>query len=283
MQKNWLGRSTGAKMRFDVVDSSRLDTRFAPIEVFTTRPDTLFGVQYLALSTKHSLVKELASKSSGLQDFLRLVPSLPPESKAGYLLANVQAQNPLGKLGDPSTSKPLPIYVAPYVLADYGEGAVMGVPGHDTRDHAFWRKHRGEKPIPVVVTESTSQSPNGSFLLPGEDDTPFTKEGVLTSHCGQFTGQPSNAAGLQIIKLLKASGKYAESTESWRIRDWLISRQRCWGTPIPIIHCQECGVVPVPEDQLPVTLPIMTSDSLKAKGGNPLDSAQDWVNTKCPR
>ncbi|KAI9788376.1 MAG: Leucyl-tRNA synthetase, mitochondrial [Candelina submexicana] len=282
MQKNWLGRSTGAKIRFDVHDSRFPSKNFLPLEVFTTRPDTLFGVQYLALSIEHPLVKEHAISSPGLQDFLKSAPSLPLESKAGYLLDHISATNPVASIEPGTISKTLPIYVAPYVLADYGEGAVMGVPGHDTRDHAFWREHRGQDSIPLVVSSSETGFPNRCFLIPGEDDVPFTKEGFLTSLCGQFKAQPSAAAGLQVVNLLKENGNYAEYSEFWRIRDWLVSRQRCWGAPIPIIHCQDCGVVPVPVDQLPVVLPPTDLGWLKGKGGNPLDDARDWVNTKCP-
>jgi leucyl-tRNA synthetase len=280
MQKNWLGRSKGARVRFRVsVANEDIAAESSEVMAFTTRPDTLFGVHYLALGIDHPLVVKLAKSSPELQSFLDAAPTLPPDSKAGYLLKEVQATNPLAFLGDmPSTVKePVPVYVAPYVLGDYGYGAVMGVPGHDNRDCAFWRENRGADPVRKVV------APTDSKELPSESE-PFNDRGVLTSSCGRFGGLSSSEASEKLIsELHNIEADLGESVESWKIRDWLISRQRYWGTPIPMIHCEGCGVVPVPEDQLPVELPKLEGGSLRGKGGNPLQDVPEWVNTKCPR
>jgi leucyl-tRNA synthetase len=276
MQRNWLGKSKGARFRFQVIAFNDLAPK--PIEAFTTRPDTLFGVQYVALAATHPLVVEIAERDTELQAFIDTMPGLPLDSKDGYLLKDVRAINPLAF--DPSTpdatKASLPIYVAPYVLADYGDGAVMGVPGHDTRDYAFWKQNRGEDPIRMVVKQSEGASNNDSV------QEAFVHKGVLTPQSGLFAGKNSVQAGEQIVELLETNN-LGEAAETWRLRDWLISRQRYWGAPIPIIHCESCGPVPVPVDQLPVELPSVRSHWLKGKAGNPLEEADEWVNTPCPK
>lgn len=274
MQKNWLGRSKGARIKFPV---KALDQQtYADIEVFTTRPDTLFGVQYIALSSTHPIVEGLAKSDPDLQTFLDSIPTLPQDSKAGYFLSHVQAVNPMSY--EESTmhanKDPLPVYVAPYVLGDYGDGAVMGVPGHDTRDHAFWKHNRPGDQIRMVVHPS-----NKSELV---EDQPFIYQGLLTTQSGPYVGQSSEEGSKNIIKFLQ-SKDLGTSSESWRLRDWLISRQRYWGTPIPIIHCDSCGAVPVPEHLLPVKLPSVDAHWAKGKAGNPLEDAHDWINTPCPK
>ncbi|KAI9827990.1 MAG: hypothetical protein M1819_006833 [Sarea resinae] len=287
MQRNWLGKSSGARVRFPVQVAGGQTGALTTIEAFTTRPDTLFGVRYLALSTTHPLVLSLAKRSSKLQAFLDATPALPPDTKAGFVLPGVQAINPLSTLDSVTldsvdeVSRPLPVYVAPYVLGDYGEGAVMGVPGHDARDHAFWRENRGQEPIPLVVAPSKTDS-KASHLVPGPSDEAFVHRGVLTSLCGKYAGLSSTKGGSQIVADLNAHDDSAELAESWRLRDWLISRQRYWGTPIPIVHCGNCGAVPVPVDELPVELPKLKGDFFRGKGGNPLEDAEDWMRTKCP-
>lgn len=276
MQRNWLGKTSGAKIRF--LMESRTLKESTPVEVFTTRPDTLFGVQYLALSSNHPIVLKLSENDSKLRDFLDTVTTLPPDSKDGYLLSGIHAVNPLANYPSTpeATKASLPVYVAPYVLSDYGEGAVMGVPGHDVRDFQFWKQNGGKVPPRMVVeSEIPEETPQAKQT--------FVGQGVLTSLCGPFAGQTSAQASQEIVKLLKADGNHAEATENWRLRDWLISRQRYWGTPIPIIHCKSCGPVPVPEDQLPVELPSVDGHWLKGKAGNPLEDAHDWINTTCPK
>jgi leucyl-tRNA synthetase len=276
MQKNWLGRSKGARLHFQVFAYDQ--KKYKSIEVFTTRPDTLFGVQYVALATDHPLVLELSKTDVQLQDFLKTAAVLPQDSKDGYLLGSIRAINPIAyESSTPDATKAsLPIYVAPYVLADYGDGAVMGVPGHDSRDFAFWKQNCGETPIRTVVKPATST------LEVTEPQEAFIRQGILTSHSGIFSGKTSAEAGNQIVELLKIGG-LGEPAETWRLRDWLISRQRYWGTPIPIIHCDSCGAVPVPDDQLPVELPVLEGHWLRGKAGNPLDEAHEWANTSCPK
>lgn len=276
MQKNWLGKSTGARIQFPVTAYDQ--QTHADIEVFTTRPDTLFGVQYVALSSTHPIVKELARTDMELQAFLDTIPALPSDSKVGYLLPHVRAVNPLSyeESTPDATKASLPIYVAPYVLGDYGNGAVMGVPGHDIRDHAFWKHNRYDDPIRMVI----SPSPDGSIIA--EKNEPFVHHGHLTSHSGPFAGESTAEAAQKIVDLLQ-SKKKGSFADTWRLRDWLISRQRYWGTPIPIIHCNSCGAVPVPEDQLPVVLPSVQDHWKQGNTGNPLVDAHDWVNTTCPK
>jgi leucyl-tRNA synthetase len=275
MQKNWIGKSTGARIKFPVVAYDQ--QTHSDIEVFTTRPDTLFGAQYIALASTHPIAQSLAKTDVELQAFLDTIPALPPDSKVGYLLPHVRALNPLAyEESTPDAAKAsLPIYIAPYVLGDYGDGAVMGVPGHDTRDHAFWKHNRYDDPVRTVISQSPDEA---TTALSNE---PFVHHGYLTKHCGPYAGQTTVEATEKIIALLESKG-LGSKAETWRLRDWLISRQRYWGTPIPIIHCHECGAVPVPEDQLPVELPPVKEHWNAGKVGNPLDHAHDWINTSCP-
>ncbi|KAF2840447.1 leucine--tRNA ligase precursor, mitochondrial [Patellaria atrata CBS 101060] len=284
MQKNWLGKCNGIKLQFNIENSIKGDES-GTVEVFTTRADTLFGVQYLALSLKHPIVEFIAKENPELQAFIDNGPTLPLDSKAGFLLPDVRAINPMSAFGGATTKvqTPIPVYAAPYVLDDYGSGAVMGVPGHDPRDHAFWRENKGSKPILTVIAPNSQASPVSSFLIPGEDDVPFMERGILTVASGPFSGLTSDEAIVKIVEKLQADGQYAEPSETWRLRDWLISRQRYWGAPIPIVHCGSCGTVPVPTYDLPVALPKLRKDQLKCKGGNPLEDIPEWVNTQCPK
>jgi leucyl-tRNA synthetase len=275
MQKNWIGKSSGARIKFPVIAYDQ--QAHADIEVFTTRPDTLFGVQYVALASTHPIVQSLAKTDVELQAFLDAIPALPPDSKIGYLLPHVRALNPLAyEDSTPDATKAsLPIYVAPYVLGDYGDGAVMGVPAHDIRDHSFWKHNRHHDPVRIVISQSPDEA---TTALSNE---PFLHHGHLTEHSGPYAGQTTAEATMKIVALLESKG-FGSKAETWRLRDWLISRQRYWGTPIPIIHCDECGPVPVPEDQLPVELPPVEGHWSKGKAGNPLDHADSWVITSCP-
>ncbi|KND93471.1 Leucine--tRNA ligase, mitochondrial [Tolypocladium ophioglossoides CBS 100239] len=275
-QKNWLGQSTGALVKFPVM-SFGADVG-AAIEVFTTRPDTLFGVHYLALSASHPVVEKLAGQDPELQAFLDTLPGLPPDSKVGYLLPRLRAINPLAYHEDTpdATKASLPIYVAPYVLGDYGEGAVMGVPGHDLRDHSFWRTHQQDQPIRIVLAASEDETTTAVAT------EPFVEHGYMTEHSGLFKGKHSAEAGGMIVRILEAT-ELAKPVERWRLRDWLISRQRYWGAPIPIVHCDSCGTVPVPDEQLPVELPEVDEHWTEGKTGNALESAPDFVNTTCPK
>ncbi|KAH0522234.1 hypothetical protein TsFJ059_006117 [Trichoderma semiorbis] len=276
-QRNWLGKSTGAVVKFPLMALGRVKIDTA-LEVFTTRPDTLFGVQYLALASNHPVVAQLAKHDPELQAFLDTLPGLPPDSKVGYLLPHIRGINPLAfheKTPD-ATKESLPIYVASYVLGDYGEGAVMGVPGHDTRDHAFWREHNIDQPIRMVLTASEDES---TTVLENE---PYVEHGYMTEHSGIYHGKHSKEAGDMMIRMLEGA-ELAKPGTKWRLRDWLISRQRYWGAPIPIIHCDSCGPVPVPDEQLPVLLPKVDNHWAQGKAGNALESAPDFVKTECPK
>ncbi|KAK2628749.1 hypothetical protein QTJ16_001852 [Diplocarpon rosae] len=276
MQRNWLGKSKGARIKFPVVANDQ--QTHSGIEVFTTRPDTIFGVQYIALASTHPMVQALAKTDVELQSFLDTMPTLPPNSKMGYLLPQIRALNPLAYEVSTSdaTKASLPIYVAPYVLGDYGDGAVMGVPGHDTRDHSFWKHIRDDDPIRVVISQSADEATSEL------KDEPYLRPGYLNRHAGSLAGLTSSEATKTILSLL-ARKQLGSAAESWRLRDWLVSRQRYWGTPIPIIHCASCGPVPVPDDQLPVELPPVEDHWADGKTHNPLEHAHDWINTTCPR
>ena len=171
------------------------------------------------------------------------------------------------------------MFAAPYVLEGYGEGAVMGVPAHDSRDMAFWKAHRPDEAIPVVIKPEYADT--HTQVMPYSLGEAYTGDGVLTSLCAQYAGLSSKDAAAMIIADLSSTGQ-GEPFETWKLRDWLVSRQRYWGTPIPIIHCQSCGTVPVPEEDLPVALPKLNA-SAKGQSGNPLEQAAEWVNTRCPQ
>ncbi|KAK4152952.1 hypothetical protein C8A00DRAFT_34352 [Chaetomidium leptoderma] len=276
MQKNWLGKSTGANVKFPIMAFDH--DMHAAIEVFTSRPDTLFGVQYVALASTHPVVSKLAAKDPELQAFLDTLPGLPPDSKVGYMLPHIRAVNPLAYHEEtPDAAKrSIPVYVAPYVIGDYGEGAVMGVPAHDVRDHAFWRTHHYNEPVRFVLAASEDESTTAMV------NDPFVDHGIMTEHSGLFKGKSSKETGGMLVAMLEKAG-LAKSVEKWRLRDWLISRQRYWGTPIPIVHCGSCGAVPVPDEQLPVALPEVDEHWAGKKTGNPLETLEDWVNTSCPK
>ncbi|GJC93581.1 leucyl-tRNA synthetase [Colletotrichum higginsianum] len=278
MLERGLAYQTEAEVNYDPVDMTVLANEQVDANGCSWRSDTLFGVQYVALASTHPIVSQLAKGDPELQAFLDTLPGLPRDSKVGYMLPHVRAINPLAYHEDTpdETKKSIPVYVAPYVLGDYGEGAVMGVPGHDLRDNAFWKEHHYDEPVRFVLAASEDESTSAIA------NDPFVEHGIMTANSGPFKGKSSEQAGQILISMLEGA-ELAKPIEKWRLRDWLISRQRYWGTPIPVIHCGSCGPVPVPDDQLPVTLPDVGDHWTNGKVGNPLERAEEWVNTSCPK
>jgi leucyl-tRNA synthetase len=266
MQANWIGRSQGAEITFALNGSSTSPPKdSAAVTVFTTRPDTLFGASYVVLAPEHPLVDAITSPDHRDQvtAFRDLMSGLSIEERT----AEDQPKRgiPIGaEVINPVNGETLPVWIADYVLADYGTGAVMGVPAHDQRDFLFARRH--ELPLRVVI-----QVPGADEHL--NDGQAWTEPGVLI-HSGDFNGLSSNQAKKAITARGEAEG-WANSKVQYRLRDWLISRQRYWGCPIPIIHCDTCGPVPVPQDELPVSLP--RDVDLSGRGASPLAQLDEWV------
>ena len=265
MQANWIGRSKGAEINFSVEEHE--DKK---IKVFTTRPDTLFGASYVVLAPEHPLVDSLTSpqQSLAVEAFRDLTSQLSNQERT----AENQPKRgvPIGShVINPANGERLPVWIADYVLAEYGCGAVMGVPAHDERDFLFARSY--ELPIRIVV-----QMPGADEHL--NDVLAWTGSGVLINS-GDFNGLNSEEAKVSITAHGESEG-WANSKVQYRLRDWLISRQRYWGCPIPIIHCSKCGTNPVPQQDLPVTLP--NDIDLVAQGGSPLAQQQDWIEVACP-
>jgi leucyl-tRNA synthetase len=267
MQRNWIGRSTGAQVDFAVDGSDQ------SITVYTTRPDTLYGATFMVLAADSELAAKLVAGSSVESEFKKYVENVKAASdidrlatdraKSGVFL-NRYAINPVN-------AEKIPIWASDYVLADYGTGAIMAVPAHDQRDLDFAKAMK----LPVrVVIDTGLEDPNTSGVATDGDGK------VVNS--GSITGLAKDEAISKIITELE-SKKLGKATKNYRLRDWLISRQRFWGTPIPIIHCDSCGLVPVPESQLPVELPDAKGLDLKPKGTSPLGAASDWVNVSCPK
>ncbi len=269
MQANWIGRSTGAELQFTVVDAEGNDTA-ARITVFTTRPDTIFGASYVVLAPEHPLVAQLttAEQEISVEAFCDLVSRQSEQERTAE--DKPKRGVPIGaQVRNPANGELIPIWIADYVLAEYGTGAVMGVPAHDQRDFLFARQY--ELPVQQVII------PEGSDEHAFEGGA-WTEAGVLI-HSGRFDGLPSGEAKQAITATAEAEGWGREKVQ-FRLRDWLISRQRYWGCPIPVIHCDSCGVVPVPADQLPVELP--RDVAFSGKGGSPLAQLESWVNVSCP-
>jgi leucyl-tRNA synthetase len=268
MQRNWIGRSTGADVSF------RIEGRDEPVTIYTTRPDTLFGATFFVVAADSDLAAELVADAS-------------PQLRAQFdeYLATVRQTSEIDRLSadrpktglfierhavNPVNDERLPIYVSDYVLADYGHGAIMAVPAHDQRDLDFARAFG----LPVRVVVATDEED------PSVSGVATTGDGTLVNS-GPLDGMDKDAAIQHIVELLEARG-LGHAAVNYRLRDWLISRQRFWGTPIPIVHCPSCGEVAVPDDQLPVTLPPSEGLHLNLKGTSPLGAATAWVNVDCP-
>ena len=245
IQRNWIGRSEGAEILF------RIDELGEDVPVFTTRPDTLFGATFFVLAPEHPLVERIASQE--VQAYAKQTAARRGEERAAQevktgVFTGLHAINPVN-------GERLPVYVADYVLMEYGTGAIMAVPAHDERDREFAEAFG--LPIVEVVTE----------------------DGVLVNS-GEFDGLPADEGKAAIVDSLRTQGK-AEPTVSYRLRDWSFSRQRYWGSPIPIVYCDDCGIVPVPEDELPVLLPEV--EDYRPKGVAPLASNTEWLHVPCPK
>lgn len=280
MQKNWLGRTTGARYRFplSIVGESQLQgVELDGLEIYTTRPETIFGAQFLAVSPDSRLVKQLASSDSSIREYLEGLDGSEEKRMRGYKIPYIQAQNPISRMGVESSYQlsPLPVYIAPYVRADYETGAVMGVPAHDLRDFTFWKQNSSG-----IVKYAVTPDPTGAVPTL---DGPYLESGYMTQLAGNYYQRTSDEIVEPLVERIQKKTQLAELRTKWKLRDWLISRQRYWGTPIPIIHCDSCGPQPVPDDQLPVELPQVDHHWAGGKAGNPLESATEWVNTACPK
>ncbi len=266
MQRNWIGRSEGAEVQF------KIDGSDETLTVYTTRPDTIFGVSYMVMAPEHPLVESLIAgkkEEAACREFIKKVQgmneitrSATDTEKEGEF-TGVYVINPLN-------NEKIPLYLANYVFLDYGTGVVMGVPAHDQRDFDFAKKYN--LPIEVVI------QPEGSSITGGDLTEAFAAEGTMVNS-GEFNGLNNREALKKIIDFMENNG-IGERKVNFRLRDWLISRQRYWGAPIPIIYCEKCGAVPVPEKDLPVMLP----DNVKftGLGKSPLSECEEFINTTCP-
>ena len=259
MQRNWIGRSEGAQVVF------HCDANGADYPVFTTRPDTLFGATFFVMAPEHPDVLAL-NDSPEVAEYVRRALTESAEErgaedreKTGVALGQT--------VTNPVNGEQIPMYVADYVLMEYGTGAIMAVPAHDERDFEFATKHGIE--IRRVI-----EAPDGE-----DGELPYSGDGPMVAS-GRFDGLHNRDAFAQIVEWLGSEGKGALAV-NYRLRDWLLSRQRYWGCPIPIVHCEQCGMVPVPDDQLPVVLPDI--EDYKPKGRSPLAAAEEWVDVDCPK
>jgi leucyl-tRNA synthetase len=265
MQRNWIGRSEGAEVLF------RIEELGEDVPVFTTRPDTLFGATFFVLAPEHPLVEQIAARSPNeaeLREYVRRAGAKRGEERAAAaektgVFTGFHATNPVN-------DERIPVWVADYVLMDYGTGAIMAVPAHDERDYEF--AQRFSLPVRTVVAPGDGDAGEGAFVAHTPD------ERLVNS--GEFSGLPAPEGKRAIVDWLDARGR-GKPAVSFRLRDWGFSRQRYWGCPIPIVYCAECGIVAVPDEELPVLLPDI--EDYKPRGIAPLAGAEEWVRTPCPR
>lgn len=261
MQANWIGKSVGAYLEFPIVG---MDEK---IGVFTTRPDTVYGVTYIVLAPEHPLTKQVTTteRMTAVETFIKEVSTQSELDRT----AEDKPKRGIptgGKVINPFTNEEIPIWIADYVLFEYGTGAVMGVPAHDTRDFVF--ANQNQLPIKVVIVDDDELPLTAAYTEPG-----------IMINSGEFNGMASTKGKEAIIRHAENQG-YGKARVQYRLRDWLISRQRYWGAPIPVIHCPQCGSVSVPDEDLPVLLP--ENVKFTGRGGSPLAHLEDWVNVPCP-
>ena len=268
MQQNWIGRSEGARVKFPMEDGS------TDIEVFTTRIDTIFGATFVLLGPEHPLVAALADKTTEPATFRKQVQTFRTQDRAARMSGEIEKQGfDTGFHAiNPFTKQPVPVWIANFVLGDYGTGAVMAVPAHDQRDFEFARKFN--LPIKIVIVPVDGPAPDADSMAEAADAYGKTVDS------GEFSNLPSEEAQRRMIAFAKQRG-IGEGTVQYRLKDWGISRQRYWGTPIPMIHCPKDGIVPVPDDQLPVELPKVAEFS--GRGDSPLAQVPEFVNVACPK
>ncbi|RPJ07304.1 MAG: leucine--tRNA ligase, partial [Spirochaetaceae bacterium] len=269
MQRNWIGRSEGANVIFDIVDG--IDDGKGQIEVYTTRPDTLFGATYMVLSPEHPLVEKITTpeQKAAVEKYVKEANSKSDLERTE--LAKEKTGVATGAYAiNPVNNKKIPVWISDYILMSYGTGAIMAVPGHDERDFAFAKKFN----IPVIQVVSR----DGTFHELAEA---FTEEGVAVNSC-EFDGLPTLLFKEKITEWLSKNGKGRKAV-NYKLRDWIFSRQRYWGEPMPLVHCDKCGIIAIPHDKLPLALPEVKSYVPTGTGESPLATISDWVNTKCPK
>jgi leucyl-tRNA synthetase len=272
MQRNWIGRSEGARVRFALGGAAEPTAPDAGVEVFTTRIDTIYGATFVLLAPEHPLVDRFAEARAAPAGFGAQVAKFRAQDRTARLLGEVEKEGfDTGQTAiNPFTGRPVPIWVANFVLGEYGTGAVMGVPAHDERDFEFARKYG--LPVTVVV------QPGGGALSAGSLQEAYDGEGTLVDS-GPYTGLSASEANRRMTHDAGTRG-IGQSTVQYRLKDWGISRQRYWGTPIPIIYCDACGTVPVPDADLPVRLPRIVE--FTGRGDSPLAHVPEFVNVACP-
>ena len=268
MQANWIGKSCGVEIYFKLKESGQI------VPVFTTRADTIFGATYIVLAPEHPLVKEIIKGLPQEKEVLKFVESVVKESKVVRSSSDVKKEGVFTGCYclNPVNNETIPIWIADYVLMEYGTGAIMAVPTHDQRDFLFAKEHG--LPMRIVIT-----SPQLLASSPEELTEAYEGDGVQINS-GQFDGLTNEEAKIKIGEWMERTGIGKIQTH-WRLRDWLISRQRYWGTPIPIVYCAKCGIVPVPYEDLPVELP--KDAPFTGEGGSPLGKVKEFVNVACPK